>query len=89
MAPSASRGALEAPFVAAAPTPARAGLYDRRVDPHATDYALLDFGAGRRLDRFGAVTVDRPAPGAAGVSTGVRRLIGRTRTAAIREPTAA
>ena len=49
------------------PTPARAGLYDRGVDPHATDYALLDFGAGRRLDRFGAVIVDRPAPGVAGV----------------------
>ena len=32
-----------------------------------TDYALLDFGAGRRLDRFGAVIVDRPAPGAADV----------------------
>jgi 23S rRNA (cytosine1962-C5)-methyltransferase len=37
------------------------------VDPDATDYALLDFGAGRRLDRFGAVIVDRPAPGVADV----------------------
>ena len=37
------------------------------MDPHATDYALLDFGAGRRLDRFGEVIVDRPAPGAADV----------------------
>ena len=27
---------------------------------------MLDFGAGRRLDRFGPVIVDRPAPGAAG-----------------------
>jgi 23S rRNA (cytosine1962-C5)-methyltransferase len=34
------------------------------VDPRALDYALLDFGAGRRLDRFGTVIVDRPAPGA-------------------------
>jgi len=31
------------------------------------DYALLDFGAGRRLDRFGSVIVDRPAPGVADV----------------------
>jgi 23S rRNA (cytosine1962-C5)-methyltransferase len=37
------------------------------VDPGTTDYALLDFGAGRRLDRFGAVIVDRPAPGVADV----------------------
>lgn len=37
------------------------------MDPHATDYALLDFGDGRRLDRFGAVIVDRPAPGVADV----------------------
>lgn len=26
------------------------------------DYALLDFGEGRRLERFGPVIVDRPAP---------------------------
>ena len=38
------------------------------MDPHPTDYALLDFGAGRRLDRFGSVIVDRPAPGAADVA---------------------
>ena len=37
------------------------------VDPGASAYALLDFGQGRRLDRFGAVTVDRPAPGAADI----------------------
>lgn len=35
------------------------------VDPSASDYALLDFGRARRLDRFGAVIVDRPAPGVA------------------------
>ena len=45
----------------------RAGLYDRRVDPGAGDYALLDFGAGRRLERFGTVTLDRPSPGVADV----------------------
>jgi 23S rRNA (cytosine1962-C5)-methyltransferase len=28
------------------------------------DYALLDFGDGRRLERFGAVVVDRPCPAA-------------------------
>lgn len=33
------------------------------VDPAASGYALLDFGLGRRLDRFGPVIVDRPAPG--------------------------
>ena len=27
-----------------------------------TDYALLDSGRGRKLERFGAVTVDRPEP---------------------------
>jgi 23S rRNA (cytosine1962-C5)-methyltransferase len=37
------------------------------VDARPTDYALLDFGAGRRLDRFGAVILDRPAPGVADV----------------------
>ncbi len=30
------------------------------------DYALLDVGDGRRLERFGAITLDRPAPGADG-----------------------
>ncbi|HWB01281.1 MAG TPA: class I SAM-dependent methyltransferase, partial [Pirellulales bacterium] len=28
------------------------------------DYELLDFGQGRKLERFGAVTVDRPSPAA-------------------------
>ena len=32
------------------------------------DWALLDFGSGRRLDRFGRVIVDRPAPGTADVA---------------------
>ena len=26
------------------------------------DYALLDFGAGRKLERFGDIVIDRPAP---------------------------
>ena len=38
------------------------------MDPSPTDYALLDFGGGRRLDQFGRVIVDRPAPGAADVA---------------------
>ncbi len=37
----------------------RAGIVDR-----ATDYELIDAGEGRRLERFGRLTVDRPAPGA-------------------------
>jgi 23S rRNA (cytosine1962-C5)-methyltransferase len=31
-----------------------------------SDYALLDVGDERRLERFGAIVVDRPAPGAIG-----------------------
>lgn len=38
------------------------------MEPGADDYALLDAGGGRRLERFGAVVVDRPAPGLAGVA---------------------
>ncbi len=30
------------------------------------DYELIDFGSGRRLERFAAVVVDRPCPAAAG-----------------------
>jgi 23S rRNA (cytosine1962-C5)-methyltransferase len=32
------------------------------MDPAADAYALLDAGAGRRLERFGDVILDRPAP---------------------------
>jgi 23S rRNA (cytosine1962-C5)-methyltransferase len=32
------------------------------------DYELLDFGAGRKLERFGEAIVDRPAPAAEGVA---------------------
>ncbi|MBF8290401.1 MAG: dependent methyltransferase [Chloroflexi bacterium] len=32
----------------------------------ADDYALLDCGAGRRLESFGSLVLDRPAPGAVG-----------------------
>jgi 23S rRNA (cytosine1962-C5)-methyltransferase len=31
------------------------------------DYELLDFGDGRKLERFGAYTVDRPVPAAHGI----------------------
>jgi 23S rRNA (cytosine1962-C5)-methyltransferase len=30
-------------------------------------YALIDFGAGRKLERFGEIVLDRPSPAAAGV----------------------
>ncbi|MBI1904538.1 MAG: class I SAM-dependent methyltransferase [Planctomycetia bacterium] len=32
----------------------------------ADQYELLDFGAGRKLERFGALVLDRPSPGAEG-----------------------
>jgi 23S rRNA (cytosine1962-C5)-methyltransferase len=35
---------------------------DILVTPGAHDYALLDSGEGRKLERFGAITVDRPEP---------------------------
>lgn len=40
----------------------------------ADQYALLDFGAGRKLERFGDVLVDRPAPSAEGVAQRDRAL---------------
>lgn len=39
---------------------------DGRVSTTNPDYALLDVGDARRLERFGPVTLDRPAPGAEG-----------------------
>ena len=36
------------------------------MPPTALDYALLDVGDARRLERFGTVVVDRPAPSAEG-----------------------
>jgi len=36
------------------------------VDQPGDDYALLDAGDGRRLERFGGVVLDRPAPAAEG-----------------------
>ena len=33
-----------------------------------SEYQLLDFGAGRKLERFGALVLDRPSPGAGDVS---------------------
>jgi 23S rRNA (cytosine1962-C5)-methyltransferase len=32
----------------------------------STNYELLDFGDGRKLERFGAIVLDRPCPAAAG-----------------------
>jgi 23S rRNA (cytosine1962-C5)-methyltransferase len=40
------------------------------VDASADSYALLDAGAGRRLERFGDVILDRPAPGSASTTPG-------------------
>ena len=37
-----------------------------RVNHPGDDYALLDAGDGRRLERFGVVVLDRPAPAAEG-----------------------
>ena len=36
----------------------------------ANHYQLLDFGNGRRLERFGALVLDRPCPAAEGVAKG-------------------
>jgi 23S rRNA (cytosine1962-C5)-methyltransferase len=37
------------------------------VEPAAGDYELLDAGDGRRLERFGELVLDRPAPAMAGI----------------------
>lgn len=37
------------------------------MTPATDGYALLDFGDGRRLDRFGSLVVDRPSPAVAGI----------------------
>jgi 23S rRNA (cytosine1962-C5)-methyltransferase len=34
----------------------------------SSDYELIDFGDGRKLERFGAVVLDRPSPAAEGVA---------------------
>src|SRR5450432_1162486 len=39
---------------------------DEPMPPSALDHALLDVGDARRLERFGAIVVDRPAPSAEG-----------------------
>ena len=64
----AGRGGSRASWRIARSNPAGRCLYDRRVDSTPTDCALLDFGGGRRLDRFGHVIVDRPAPATADVA---------------------
>ena len=35
-----------------------------------THYELLDFGAGRKLERFGPLVLDRPTPAASDVEVG-------------------
>lgn len=44
----------------------REAAADPQTRPQGTDYALLDAGDGRRLERFGAFVLDRPAPAAQG-----------------------
>ena len=40
------------------------------MDPPTDAYALLDAGGGRRLERFGALILDRPAPATANLAPG-------------------
>ena len=49
------------------------------------DYALLDAGSGRKLERFGKIVVDRPEPQALG-SRACRRPSGRKPTPSSRRP---
>ena len=49
------------------------------MDPAVGAYELLDAGDGRRLERFGQVVLDRPAPGAAGSAREATRLSGLRR----------
>jgi len=35
--------------------------------PSRNDYELLDFGGGRKLERFGAIVLDRPCPAVEGI----------------------
>jgi len=51
--------------------PGHAGLA-LLATPGFADYALLDSGNGRKLERFGAVTVDRPEPQAMWQPAGAR-----------------
>jgi len=39
-------------------------LSTRRHSKHPSEYELLDFGAGRKLERFGSIILDRPSPAA-------------------------
>lgn len=66
-------GATQAPlekvnqFTSRQRKPAVFTRYNHRLPPTATmQYELLDFGAGRKLERFGAWVLDRPAPGSDG-----------------------
>lgn len=42
--------------------PARAAGLKLILTPGAEDYALLDSGGGRKLERFGKIVIDRPEP---------------------------
>src|SRR5690606_16604407 len=44
------------------PLPARPAALSLVTTTGFADYALLDSGRGRKLERFGAVIVDRPEP---------------------------
>ncbi|HYD15725.1 MAG TPA: class I SAM-dependent methyltransferase [Hyphomicrobium sp.] len=53
-----SRATVERPSRA----PERTGRLDLIRTEGPSDYALLDSGAGRKLERFGSIIVDRPEP---------------------------
>lgn len=72
--------ALISRFVRGHPTGLRSSGDHGEVPDDA--YALLDCGDGRRLDRFGSLVTDRPAPGA----SEPRRAPGRWTGAAIYHP---
>lgn len=50
------------PHARAAPPLLRSGRLDLIRTPGAEGYRLLDSGEGRKLERFGAIVVDRPEP---------------------------
>ncbi|MEN6406459.1 MAG: class I SAM-dependent methyltransferase, partial [Thermoguttaceae bacterium] len=56
------------------PQPVFSGPTTARQKVTANDYQLLDFGDGRRLERFGPVTLDRPCPAAERLSPTRREL---------------
>src|SRR5262245_38562619 len=48
--------------------------YECTMSASTTNYDLLDFGEGRKLERFGDVVLDRPCPAAEGRTKSRREL---------------